>query len=170
MDYLIQVGIGAFILTMFFIFDRKTIRIEWDAISRFLAFMTLATCIRIAMYDLVMRINPGAIPQMHQQLLEMPKILFAMVWWEDAFFVLPIFLAWKYCSKYIFFLVALGMSMWFGFGHAYQGLYGIMITSIYPVFISLRYGRKYGFGTVMIGHILYDYITYFTIIIAPLLV
>lgn len=170
MDYFIEVGIAAAILLGFFIFDRKTIRIEWDAISRFLAFMTLATCLRLAFYDLMVKFAPQAIPQMHQQLIEMPKILFAMVWWEDAFFVLPIFLAFKYCNKYLAIAVAIFFSMWFGFGHAYQGLYGVMITSIYPVFISLRYGRKYGFGTVMICHILYDFLTYYAIVIAPFLV
>jgi hypothetical protein len=39
-------------------------------------------------------------------------------------------------------------------GHSYQGPTG-MITFIFP-FISFYYSKKYGAGTVMLCHILYD--------------
>jgi hypothetical protein len=162
-------GIGATLIFLFFIFDRKTIRIEWDAIARFLVFMTLATFVRLSVIELMTMLDPMSAPSLPRQLLEMPKILFATVWWEDGFYVLPIFLAYKYCNKYFAHLIAILFSLHFGLGHAYQGTFGILVTSIYPVFISLKYGSKYGFGTVMISHVLYDYITYTTIVLAMLM-
>ena len=76
--------IGALMLLSFYIFDRKTIRVEWDKLASFIAFMTLVTFLRIAMYDLLMRIDPTMIPTMHRELLEIPKIFLTLVWWEDC--------------------------------------------------------------------------------------
>jgi len=161
--------IGALMLLSFYIFDRKTIRVEWDKLASFIAFMTLVTFLRIAMYDLLMRIDPTMIPTMHRELLEIPKIFLTLVWWEDCFYVLPMFLGYKYLPKKYAHFLAILLSAHFGLGHLYQGIGGVLITSVYPYFISYKYGKKYGFGTVMCGHVLYDFITYYTVIVAPFL-
>jgi len=161
--------IGMLMVAAFRIFDKKTVRVEWQAIGGFLGFMAVVTFLRISMYDYVHMADPDFIPKMHGALLEMPKIMFSLVWWEDGFYVLPIVLAFRYLPKKIAIAFAIFMSAWFGTGHLYQGISGVFITSLYPYLVAYRFGKKYGYGTVMVGHVLYDYITYYTVIVAPLL-
>lgn len=80
----------------------------------------------------------------------------AAVWWEDACFVLPYLLLYRFIGKqaYLFFPVFVATSIVFMMGHAYQGPTG-QVTFIFP-FISFYYGKKYGAGTMMLCHILYD--------------
>ena len=87
------------------------------------------------------------------------------MFWEDCVFVLPIFLAFKYLHKKWAITIAIILSGIFGFGHLYQGETAVLITSIYP-YIAYRYGLKYGFGTIMLCHILYDYFTFYTLMLA----
>lgn len=80
----------------------------------------------------------------------------AAVWWEDACFVLPYLLAYHFFGKKSFILFPVFVFTTFVFmqGHSYQGPAG-MLTFIFP-FTSFYYGRKYGAGTMMLCHIIYD--------------
>lgn len=160
-------AIGMLMVLLFRIFDPKTIRIEWKNFAAFVALMMLVTFLRLAFYDTLMRISPEFLPKMYDELLHLPKIFLTLVWWEDGFYVLPMFLGYKYLPKKWAHGLAILLSANFALGHIYQGITGVLITSLYPYFISYRYGKKYGFGTVMCGHVFYDFITYYTVIIAP---
>lgn len=159
-------GIG--LVLLFRIFDKKTIRVDWQALGGFLAFMAVVTFLRISMYDLIRISDPEFFPTVHDDLMNMPKFLFALVWWEDGFFVLPIALAHKFLTKRWAVIFSIIFSVHFGVGHIYQGLGAVFVTALYPYFVAHRFGKKYGYGTVMVGHVLYDYITYYTVILAPL--
>lgn len=86
----------------------------------------------------------------------MPLDSFFGVYWEDMFFVFPYLLALKkYKHKALaLFPIFVFTTLYFASGHMYQGE-GWLITAIYPP-ISLYFGRKYGLGTMMVIHILYD--------------
>lgn len=161
--------LGMMLVGLFALFDKKVVRVEWQAVAGFLAFMSLVTFLRLSLYDYLHLMDPSFIPGIHRDLLMMPKFLFGLVWWEDGFYVLPIYLAFKYLPKKYAITIAILFSVQFGLGHIYQGLPAVFITGLYPYFVSYRYGIKYGFGTVMIGHVLYDFITYYTVILAPYL-
>ncbi len=182
--------------------DKEAVRVQLDSVAKFLAFMAMVTCIRIAVFDFTVGMG-GTIPVLPPELLEMGMWRLLMVFWEDCFYVLPIYLVsrkeaginvtLKYYGKVIktigkknkfnipwigkkqitqlwkpiTWAIALGLSVHFGMGHAYQGMSAVVITMLYPFFISYRYGRKVGFGTVMVCHILYDFITFYTIYFLP---
>lgn len=57
----------------------------------------------------------------------------------------------KWVEKPLLFMVMMA----FASGHLYQGIWQALAISFYIPF-SIRMGTKYGFGTVMIGHIMYD--------------
>lgn len=80
----------------------------------------------------------------------------AGVWWEDACFVLPYLILYKILGKKSLFFLPLFVitSLMFMSGHSYQGPAG-MVTFIFP-FVSFYYARKYGAGTTMLCHIMYD--------------
>lgn len=79
------------------------------------------------------------------------------VWWEDLFFAAPyLFLIRKYGWKKSLWALPLFVltTAMFGLGHLYQGPSG-WISVIYPA-ISIGYGLRYGLGTMMVFHVLYD--------------
>lgn len=155
-----QFHIGCLILLLFAIFDKNTVRVQWDSLAKFIAFLCVIFVLRISAISFA-----GELPQLPPELMR-PTWPFALVFWEDAFYVLPLLFMdkFKWLRKwYIWYPVAIALSINFGLGHAYQGLQGILITSIYPVLISYRYSKKVGMGTVMLAHILYDFSTFWMV-------
>jgi hypothetical protein len=87
--------------------------------------------------------------------------------WEDACHSMPLVLAglmwgthkwYPWLSRLALVVVALS----FGSGHIYQGIWPAMAISFY-IPVAMRLGKQYGFGTVMICHILYDLSTLLSI-------
>jgi hypothetical protein len=154
-----EIIIGIIITVYLILFHRHDIRVELDKVAKFLAFMAIVTAFRLALGSYFQ--TPPLSDSFPIQFWQ-----FALVFWEDAYFVAPLYFTYKMRDhkyfKYVWYALAIYLSVDFGLGHAYQGLKGVIITSIYPVFISLRYSRKVGIGTVMVCHILYDMITYTT--------
>lgn len=192
-EIIFAIALGLMLYTR--IVDKHAMRVQLESVAKFLAFMAMVTCIRIAGYDFLAGngIQPPGLPP---ELLEMGLWRLVLVFWEDAFYVLPIYLvskkevgSWikykvlqfqkKYLKKGwipwigtkeksrnlkpVTWGLAVALSINFALGHAYQGVGGVLITMLYPYFISYRYGKKVGFGTVMICHILYDFITFYTV-------
>lgn len=81
-------------------------------------------------------------------------------YWEDACHGLPLVIMrrmmpktkWSKFLQYI--LLAITM-LSFASGHLYQGVIPAALLSLYIPF-SMSRGEKFGFGTVIFGHILYD--------------
>lgn len=156
-----QFHIGCFILLLYMIFDKNTVRVQWDSLAKFIAFLCVVFVLRISMIS-----ASGDLPLNPAELANRPSWPFALVFWEDAFYVLPLMFMdkFKWLKKwFIWWPVAIALSVHFGLGHAYQGNTAIFITAIYPIFISYRYAKKVGMGTVMLGHILYDFSTFWMV-------
>ena len=105
--------------------------------------------------------------------IETSKWTLALVFWEDVFFGMPLYFIHKYMNdgfaKYVKWTLTIMISLLFGLGHAYQGLFAVALTSLYPYFISKKYGERHGFGTVAICHIIYDNMTVYMIALLPYL-
>jgi len=160
MEYVIQFNAGLLILVLFLLFDKNTVRIQWDSLAKFLAFIVVVILFRISLFS-----YSGDIPSIPPE-LDRPVWPFALVFWEDAFFVLPLFFLNKIkcLSKwYIWYPVAIALSINFGLGHAYQGVLAVFEAGLYVTLVSYRYGKKVGMGTVMLAHIIYDFSTFYTI-------
>lgn len=164
----IAVILGIIFLIIASVKDKYTVRIEWDSVAKFLSFMAVITCFRLGIHDLIteMGVGEGIIPQGEKIMANVSAYKFLIVFWEDAFFGLPIYYFTKKFKKKVWIPLVVILSGLFGLGHLYQGIQFAILSAIYPYFISYRYGRKHGFGTVMICHTLYDFITYITIIFA----
>lgn len=83
------------------------------------------------------------------------------VFWEDACHGLPLVLLQrligtkKWFTKPINYIALLVTMVAFGLGHLYQGVFSAVLLSFYIPY-SMKLGKKYGFGTVMLGHMMYD--------------
>ena len=148
--YNLQVLIGLFV----FIFTIKKypylLKVDVKQVIRFtIACVTLFSLQGIA-YSFIREIS-----YIDQSFLEGINSLMG-VWWEDACFVLPYLLLYNRFGKKAYFALPLFIltSFYFSLGHLYQGPTGY-VTFLFP-FISFYYAKKYGAGTTMLCHIIYD--------------
>lgn len=140
--------LAGIILVIVYIFDRKVLQFDLTAIKGFLKILLIGSGISIVLNLLV-----GRIPQLPP--LPVSSLLF--VWWEDVLFsLLLIYYAEKFLPKAMFIAVAIASSIVFGLGHLYQGWLAVVLLSLYPYFFSYKYGKKHGYGTVMLAHVVYD--------------
>mgnify|MGYP003332928607 CR=1 FL=1 len=170
MGYLIAIGIGiAIMIAVRFSKEREILRVEWDKVAQFLAFMVMLTLFRTYLIDLMMYLNPDqSLPALPGE-ISGTKWTLGLVFWEDAFFGIPVYFLSKYVkNKWLKWPAIVAISLLFGSGHLYQGPTG-MLLSLYPYFISKKYGERNGFGTVMLCHIMYDSFTAFWVVLLPYL-
>ncbi len=142
-------------LTLFFR-GSKLVRTDWNKVAAFFGFAVFIEIIRMGLMDSdpSFKIEP-----------DYPGTGLAnMIWvfWEDMLFVMPIYFVKDYLklNKNIWMPVVIISSLIFGSLHVYQGYVAAIVLSIYPFFLSYRYGIRNGFGTVMVCHIMYDAVTH----------
>lgn len=156
--------LGFIIFALVFIFDNKVLRIDIKVIQTFLALMTLLTFFRLTLFSVANSYGVD-LASVNEGLNQIPFWRFGLVFWEDAFFAIPIYYMidrWNW-SKYIYMPFIAITAVVFGLGHMYQFEMAYFATLIVPYFVFYKAGRKYGFGTSMICHILFDMITFITL-------
>lgn len=147
------IGIVGPAMFVYYLFtDRTILRVNLDALLKFASFMILVTVLRAG----IMHNNTAANAD-----FDMGRLLWVFL--EDAGFVLPMFIARKYLTDKFFYVFIFIISVIFALGHVYQSHLWAFITLFYPYFISYKYSKKHGMGTVMLGHIFYDIITVLTV-------
>jgi hypothetical protein len=164
-----EVLLALFIILITLCFDRKALSVDWGAVSKFLAFMSAFVCFVICVESFSIKMN--GIRPTNTVIDGLADWTLGLVFLEDALFVIPIYLLRKFLSpnKFLWISYIVIVSLIFGSGHLYQGTLAAMILCLYPFFLSYRYGIKFGFGTVMICHVLYDHIIVYTHKILPIL-
>lgn len=162
--------IGILILVLSYFFNRDSLKIDRKAVVNFLSIMTIVTFLRLAILSFTHAIGINAFDT--SALSNIQFWQFALVFWEDAFFAMSIYYikdVFKF-SKYIWIPFTIIISLYFGQGHLYQGLVAGLVSCIVPYYVFYKLGLKYGFGTTMLCHVLYDMITYTTVKLAPYII
>jgi len=146
---------------LLFLNDRRVYDVDLLGVAKFLAMMFIIMVAKVCWYSYsAPNLNLYSLmPHTHWRL--------GLVFWEDIVFTGVIILSQKYVNNNIIrYLIIILSSIVFGMGHIYQGYIPAIIISLYPYFISYRYSKRVGLGTVMICHVLYDHIVvYGTILI-----
>lgn len=98
-----------------------------------------------------------------QNIVLLPIATALTVFWEDACHGLPLLILKKstknrWWTKPIYWLALIIVMIEFGLGHRYQGPLAAVLLSFYIPY-SVKMGEKYGFGTVMLCHMMYDLVT-----------
>lgn len=138
----------------------KLVRFTPKSYFSFLRFLTLMTIIRLIAFSLI-KSPPSA-----EFVGQFNWYQFLTVFWEDMFFVFPLLYINKYLkSNILFYLFGLVASISFASGHIYQSHLWAAILLIYPT-VMYYLGKKHGLGTVMVSHVTYDLVTYFTMLFA----
>lgn len=144
---------------------KKVIRIEKPALLNWLRMLGILTIYRIFLFKMFPHFGP--FQQSAQNISIIPWPLTLTVFWEDACHGLPMLLLKNLIGnrKWLkpFYWAIMGIVMLeFGLGHVYQGIAQAAMLSLYIPY-SVKLGEKFGFGTVMVGHTLFDLTTILTI-------
>jgi hypothetical protein len=158
--FYILIGIILIILT-FFTSYRTILRVDLKAILKWIIFLVVVFLIRLVLYKLSIGLSIFAIFR------SLPLSITPFVFWEDAVFGLPLLLFRNHIKDtnkichYIFYILLGLFSFIFAAAHIYQSLwtFGVMLFYIY---VTNDYARRYGYGTIMICHVLFDFITILT--------
>lgn len=138
---------GPIVFILVLLFDRDRLKVKLDALAKFLAFLVIFGLIKICLWNgNKVGINPHGISMAN----------FMFVFLEDAFFVMIPFYLTKFVVIKRKYLVWIFFSLIFGVAHRYQGIPAIFVTALYPYFISNKFAARTSFGTVMVGHFLWD--------------
>ena len=102
----------------------------------------------------------GSMGEAAKNIVQIPWFLAFGVFWEDMLHALPLILLQKLIGTQkktwpIHILATAVIMASFGLGHTYQGAFAAFALSFYIPY-SVQLGKKFGLGTVMICHILYD--------------
>lgn len=142
---------------------KEVIRVEKKAVRGFCKFLLILTLWRIALFTIFAKAFMGSA----QNVAMIPWPLTLTVFWEDACHGLPLFLfkkltASKKWLKWLYYPIMAMVMIEFGMGHLYQGVIAAAFLSLYIPY-SVKMGEKFGFGTVMACHTLFDLTTILTI-------
>lgn len=154
-DMLIPWIAGALSLVYVYKINKESLRIDLEAIKRFLIFMAWVAMARAAMMLFFTTPQAALLPLIN-------PLHMLGVFWEDSLFVLPLVMLRDFgkMPKIPYNILFVISALVFTSGHLYQGIWGLTAFA-YP-FVSAHYGRKYGFGTMILCHMMYDFITYYT--------
>lgn len=140
---------------------REILKVDFKALGTFLKWMLFITAVRFIGLKLVA--PDGMVEDARQLVNFLPWQTTLGVFWEDAVYTMPLFLLgkihagkkWYERLKIPLLIVAM---ISFGAGHVYQGGIAAIALSLYLPW-SMGMAKRYGYGTVMAGHVLYDMIT-----------
>lgn len=143
----------------------RIVRIEKKAVVKWIIILIGVTIFRLLTIKFLLGLDFFSSAAKAVKLIPWQATL--TVFWEDAAFGLPLFLTYLYARhskwlKYIWYVLLAVFTLAFGAGHIYQSYFAAAILMFYIPY-SLKLGYKYGFGTVMICHILYDLFTILTV-------
>lgn len=138
--------------------QKNVIRVEKPALVKWLKILCMLTVYRVILFTLFP--NFSVFKHAHDAMSIIPWPMTLTVFWEDACHGLPLFLLKKWIGdkkygKYAYKAALILVMVAFGLGHVYQGAAAAIMLSFYIPY-SIKLGEKYGFGTVMIGHSLFD--------------
>lgn len=152
--------------------DPKVLRFDFKAVQNFITLLILLTMVRLALASFGHDIFNIDITSVNKGFSQIPFWRLITVFWEDAFFAIPIYYMkdkWKW-KEYIWLPIVTISSIYFGLGHMYQFDLAFFAALIMPYMIFYTYGKKYGFGTSMTCHILFDMFTILTFKLVPFVV
>ena len=164
------IAILGIILIPRFTSEKELFKISWDKLAQFVAFLMCLSVFRLLQYDFMLSMGiiksiPQAPPEITGQMWTL-----GLVFWEDFFFAVPIYFMMKYMkNKWLRVALIVALSIVFGLGHMYQGWQACVLLAFMPYFVTYNYGKKFGFGTTMLAHILYDVFTLSLVKILPYL-
>jgi hypothetical protein len=141
------------------------LKVDKSGLLRFAKWMVVITLIRFVMLKLLA--PEEMLESIRSTVNFLPWQTTLGVFWEDMCHTVPLVILGRMYAKEKWYQYArlplLAMVMFsFGSGHMYQGVLASCMLSLY-IPITMKLGKKWGFGTVMLCHMFYDMATLLTL-------
>jgi hypothetical protein len=142
--------------------QKNLLRIEIKPILKWCSFLILITGIRIFLLKSAGYVGLTGTPT---GLMAIPWVASFTVFWEDICHSLPLVIlndligTTRKWARVVNQIALFTVSVSFGLSHLYQGIVVSAILCFYVPY-SIKYGKKYGFGTVIVCHTLFDLVTF----------
>lgn len=141
--------------------NKDLLRIDRKAIKSWLKFLFVLTIYRCILFYFFGKTQFLADSLKSADFIPWQATLF--VFWEDACHTIPLvlfsrLLGKKWYTMPIYAMALIAVMASFGLGHTYQGGLAALLLSLYIPF-TIKKGKELGFGTMMVGHTLYDLVT-----------
>jgi hypothetical protein len=138
--------------------NKDLLRVENKPLLKWCAFLVFLTVYRLLIFHFLK--DQPMVQTATEAAQTIPWQMTLLVFWEDLSFALPLvyldkLIGTKKWLRPLYWLGMLVMMLSFGSGHIYQGLIPALALSFYVPF-SISRGKMYGFGTVVLCHMLYD--------------
>ena len=160
-------GIVVFILVLRSSYS-NLLRVEKKPILSWLVTLTVVTALRIAAFWIFLKSgeSTAGLKEKLSEVGTIPWPAILGVFWEDFCHSMPlVILESMFSSKWFMplrILALVTVMIAFGMGHVYEGVGSAVLIAFY-IPLSMKMGKKYGFGTVVICHMLYDLCTILTV-------
>lgn len=146
---------------------KDVIRIQPKAVATFLLAMVWITVVRVIIFKFFPQIQDFLPGDAKTLVNEIPLGGTGFVFWEDMSHTMPLLILFRYLNdskiaNFIKAFLTLLVMFAFGMGHTYQGYLAAFAISFYIPY-TLKLGEKFGLGTVMVCHTLFDAITLLTL-------
>ena len=152
-NYLYMYVFGILALAYTSQFHKNLLKIDLKGLKKFLLALSGITLMRIAMLNLF----PAEFQNVAANLINISWWQCILAGYEEVMFTLPAVLVIAYTdNKYLKYLLTGLIAGVFALGHAYQGMYGVIVTFYYMFAIAPKYLKKYGLYTMIVAHILFD--------------
>lgn len=143
---------------------KQLLRIDFIALLKWVGFMIVLNIFRAALLKVTYQESLG---HMNKFLMDLPPLFAFTTFWEDACFVLPILLLGvilkdKWYKKPMIAVGSLTLMISFSLGHVYEGGIAACALSLY-IPMAFSRAKKYGLGTVILAHSIYDFTTLLSI-------
>lgn len=151
----------------------STMKLRWGVVINFIGFMVIASFLRLAILDFASTFHPADF----QDILDNVTFMtLPFVFLEDALIALGPLIVYSLINsssfsqpvRWVLLSIAvfchIWILAWFSLGHMYQGTWGACFSVLYAL-ISFRYIQRFGFWTVGLCHVLYDFFSLITIYI-----
>lgn len=142
------------ILIAVFSSNRDLLRIDKKGIWKWIKFLAYISVLRFVVFYIAWDFLKDTFADVSW----LPLSTTATVFWEDAFYSLPLLMLARQLGEsrkwFQYGSMAL-LSLAFGSGHIYQGFGAVAMLTCY-VPITNKLAKKYGIGTIMAGHVMYD--------------
>ena len=157
MDYnflIIALSMAAVIFAIIFKKDKHIFRVQKKETLKF-------TALALVVFGLRCVLASNAPPEILNEdlvymLKNMPVWPLFLVFWEDIVFAAPVIYLDRKGYKKLKIVATIAAMVIFGSAHLYQGIFGFFFSAGYLYILSINGGKKYGLGTIMIFHILFD--------------
>lgn len=146
--------------------NRDLLRVQWKSVLNWALFMVPVTVWKmIGLHQLVA--TPEGL-QILEAATRNPWQIALLVFWEDMVFAVPITILDRYIKNLwikipTVFIATLFMALIFGVGHWYEGGFSSACILAAYIPLSVYRGSKFGFGTMILCHMLFDLCTYFCV-------